>query len=122
MLPADLKPDKFNGYPPEARKLATNYIAALQRLPLSFLPSLLREVIEYDFKFPVERKAVERELANLASLSPEQTKEWFRGFSQIRLSTQLENADWVNAPAQYVEQFSAYLWRSEEHTSELQSP
>jgi hypothetical protein len=110
MLPADLKPDKFNGYPPEARKLATNYIAALQRLPLSFLPSLLREVIEYDFKFPVERKAVERELANLASLSPEQTKEWFQGFAQIRLSSQLETADWVNAPAQYVEQFSAYLW------------
>lgn len=110
MLPADLKPDKFNGYPPEARKLATNYIAALQRLPLSFLASLLREVIEYDFKFPVERKAVERELANLASLSPEQTKEWFQGFAQIRLTTQLENADWVNAPAQYVEQFSAYLW------------
>jgi hypothetical protein len=110
MLPADLKPDKFSGYPPEARKLATNYIAALQRLPLSFLPSLLREVIEYDFKFPVERKAVERELANLASLSPEQTREWFQGFAQIHLSSQLENADWVNAPAQYVEQFSAYLW------------
>jgi hypothetical protein len=110
MQPTDLKPDQFNGYPPEARKLAANYISALQRLPLSFLPSLLREVIEYDFKFPVERRAVEKELANLASLSPEQSKDWFQGFAQIRLSSQLENADWVNAPAQFVEQLSAHLW------------
>jgi hypothetical protein len=110
MLSVDLKPDQFNGYPPEARKLATTYIAALQRLPLSFLPSLLREVMEYDFKFPVERNAVENELRNLASLSADQSKEWFQGFAQIRLSPQLENADWVNAPGQFVEQLSAYLW------------
>jgi hypothetical protein len=110
MLPADLKPEHFSGYPPEAKKLATNYMGALQRLPLSFLASLLREVIEYDFKFPEERKTVEKELANLASLSPEQSKEWFRGFAQIRISSQLEHADWINSPAQFVEQLSAHLW------------
>jgi hypothetical protein len=106
----DLKPEQFSGYPPEARKLATANLAALQQLPLSFLPSLLREVIDYDFKFPAERKALERELANLSSLSPEQAKDWFQGFAQIRISSQLEQFDWVNAPAQYVEQLSAYLW------------
>jgi len=110
MLPSELKPELFNGYPPEARKLALNYIGALQRLPLSFLPSLLREVIEYDFKFPVERRAVEQELANLASLSPQQLNDWFQGFAQIRLSSQLEQSDWINAPAQFVEQLSAHLW------------
>ena len=110
MLPVDLKPEQFSGYPPEARKLITNDLAALQRLPLSFLPSLLREVIDYDFKFPAERKALERELSNLGSLSAEQTKNWFRGFAQIRLSPQLEQFDWINAPAQFVEQLSAYLW------------
>jgi hypothetical protein len=110
MRPIDLKPEQFNGYPPEARRFAANYIGALQQLPLAFLPSLLREIIEYDYKFPVERTTVEKELANLASLSPEQRKDWFRGFTQIRLSSQLENADWVNAPAQFVEQLSAHLW------------
>jgi hypothetical protein len=110
MLPTDLKPEHFNGYPPEAKKLATNYVGALQRLPLSFLASLLREVIEYDFKFPEERKTVEKELANLASLSPEQSKEWFRGFAQISISSKLEHADWINSPAQFVEQLSAHLW------------
>ena len=106
----DLKPEQFSGYPPEARKLATTHLAALQRLPVSFLPSLLREVIDYDFKFPAERKAIEKELANLSALSAEQTKDWFQGFTQIRLSSQLEQFDWVNAPAQFVEQLSAYLW------------
>ena len=110
MLPADLKPEQFSGYPPEARKLVTNDLAALQRLPLSFLPSLLREVIDYDFKFPAERKALDTELANLSSLSAEQTKDWFQGFAQIKISPQLEQFDWVNAPAQFVEQLSAYLW------------
>src|ERR1700687_4335416 len=110
MLPRNLKLEQFNGYPPEARKLVTDYIAALQRLPLSFLPSLLREAIEYDYKFPVERKTLERELANLDSLSAEQLKDWLQGFTQIRLSAALEHFDWINAPAQFVEQLSSYLW------------
>jgi hypothetical protein len=110
MPTVDLKPEQFSGYPPEARRLVTNDLAALQRLPLSFLPSLLREVIDYDFKFPAERKAIEKELGNLNALSPEQTKDWFQGFAQIRLSPQLEQFDWINAPAQFVEQLSAYLW------------
>ena len=86
MLPSDLKPELFNGYPPEARKLVTNYVGALQPLPLTFVPSLLREVIEYDYKFPPERKAIEEELANLKSLSPDQAREWFQGFAQINSS------------------------------------
>jgi hypothetical protein len=110
MLPRDLKPEQFTGYPPEARKLVTTYIAALQRLPLSFLPSLLREAIEYDYKFPVERKALERELANLKSLSAEQFNEWLHAFAQIYLSPALEKFDWINAPAQFVEQLSSHLW------------
>jgi hypothetical protein len=110
MLPRDLKSEEFNGYPPQARKLVTADLAALRRLPLSFLPSLLREVIEYDFKFPAERKAIESELANLNSLSEAQIEDWFAGFAQIRLSSQLEKLDWVNSPAQFVEQLSAYLW------------
>ena len=110
MLPRDLKPQLFNAYPPEAKKLAINYLSALQRLPLCFVASLLREVIDYDYRFPAERKALEKELANLNSLSSEQRNEWFGGFEQIRLSSQLENMDWVNSPAIFVEQLSSHLW------------
>jgi hypothetical protein len=110
MLPRDLTAGQFAGYPPQARALAVAHLGALQQLPLSFLPSLLREVIDYDFKFPVERAAIDKELANLSSLSPAQLKEWFQAFSQFSLSPKLENFDWINQPAQFVEQLSAYLW------------
>jgi len=110
MLPRDLKPERFGGYPPMARKLATDNLQSLQNLPLSFLPSLLRELIEYDYKFPAERRALERELANLKSLSEPKWKEWFADFERIQLSTSLEKFDWVNQPAQFVEQLSSHLW------------
>jgi hypothetical protein len=110
MLPSDLKPELFNAYAPEARRLALEFLGALKRLPLAFLAGLLREVIDYDFRFPAERKALERELSTLSSLSAEQTKDWFEGFAAIRLSPKLEQLDWVNAPAQFIEQLSAHLW------------
>ena len=110
MLPRDLKAEQFSGYPPEGRKLVIHYLGALRRLPLSFLPSVLREAIEYDYKFPVERRALERELANLNFLSAEQFADWLHDFATIRLSPALEKIDWVDAPAQFVEQLSSYLW------------
>jgi len=110
MLPRDLKTEQFNGYPPQARKLVTENLETLRKLPLSFLPSLLREVIEYDYKFPVERRSLEKEIANLRSLSEDQRKEWMAAFDHIQISPALEKSDWVNSPAQFVEQLSGHLW------------
>jgi hypothetical protein len=110
MLPRDLKPEQFSSYPPLARKLVADNLDTLRKLPLSFLPSLLREVIEYDYKFPAERRALEREISNTGSLSENQWKEWFGPFERIELSPALEKFDWVNSPAQFVEQLSAHLW------------
>jgi hypothetical protein len=110
MLPSQLKPEHFSGYPPLARNFVVEQLQILQTLPLSFLPSLLREVIEYDYKFPAERLALERELANLATLSAGQRTEWFSEFSQIQLNVTLERFDRVNQPAQFVEQLSSHLW------------
>jgi hypothetical protein len=112
MLPSDLKAEQFAGYPPKARKLVVARLGTLQQLPLSFVPSLLREVIDYDFKFPAERVSIDQELATLSSLTPTLFKEWFRSFSQISLSLKLEKLDWINQPAQFVEQLSAYLWKT----------
>jgi hypothetical protein len=110
MLPRDLKVEQWTSYPPQARALVVAHLDALRQLPLSFLPSLLREVIDYDYKFPAERAAIDRELANLSSLSPAQMTEWFHVFAQFSLSPSLESFDWINQPAQFVEQLSAYLW------------
>ena len=110
MLPRDLKPDQFTGYPPEARKLILAHLDLLRRLPLSFVPSLLREAIDYDYRFPAERSALDRELAILNALQPAQLNDRFAAFERVSLSSALEQFDWVNLPAQFVEQQSAYLW------------
>ena len=110
MLPRDLKAEQFAGYPPEARKLVVANLATLHQLPLSFVPSLLREVIDYDYKFPAERLVISRELATLSVLSAVQINDWFRGFSQVSISSKLEQSDWVGQPAVFVEQLSAFLW------------
>ena len=110
MLPSELKSEQFTSYPPLARKLATENLATLRKLPLSFLPSLLREVIEYDYKFPAERSSLDWELSNLASLPAAQWQEWLGQFEQIKMSSALEKFDWVNSPAQFVEQLSSHLW------------
>ena len=110
MLPRDLQPEQFQKYPSLAHKLAVDNIVALRRIPLSLLPSLLRELIQYDFLFPAERKSLDTEISNAASLSNTQVSQWFGGFAQITLSPQLESFDWVDAPAQFVEQLSAHLW------------
>ncbi len=110
MLPSGLKAEKFAAYPPEARRLATANLQALQQLPLSFVPGLLRELIDYDFKFPTERDSIDRELINLRALSPKEIQSWFDEFSKLSLSSKLETFDWVNYPSQFVEQESAHLW------------
>lgn len=104
MQPQDLKSDQFAGYPPEARQLVADHLDALRELPLSFVPGLLREVIEFDYKFPPERRAIERELKMLSELSAGQLREWFESFNRFSLSPQLERFDWINLPAQFTEQ------------------
>ncbi|MEO6817170.1 MAG: hypothetical protein ABI177_10745 [Edaphobacter sp.] len=110
MLPESLQSDQFARYPEAAKNLALAYLAVFRQLPLSFLAALLRELIEYDYKFPAERAAIDKELANLSSLSSVQIKDWFHPFAALSLSSKLEELDWVNQPAKFIEQESAYLW------------
>lgn len=110
MQPSNLKAEDFSKYPPQARKLAIAHLDVMRQLPLSFLPNLLREVIDYDYKFPAEREAIERELGVIGSLSQSQRDDWFHAFGQITLSAALEGVDWVNEPSRFGEQESAYLW------------
>ena len=110
MLPRDLKAENFATYAPEARAIVVQHLEILRRLPLAFVPSLLREAIDYDYKFPIERAAIERELSVLGGLSEDQRREWFAGFESISLAPNLVSFNWVNLPAQFVEQEAAYLW------------
>jgi hypothetical protein len=110
MLPKDLTPASFAAYPPKARQLATNEIALLQRLPLVFLPLLLRELIVYDWKFPSERADLDRQFTWLNNLPPAAFETAMSDFARLRLTAALEKTDWVNNPAIFSEQLSAHLW------------
>ncbi len=110
MLPRELQADQFKAYPSEAKRRAVAHVELFRQLPISFLPGLLRQLIEYDYKFPAERLSIDKELAILNSLSAAQLGEWFHGFFQISLSPKLERLDWVNRPALFLEQESAHMW------------
>src|ERR1700692_1399695 len=107
MLPSQLTASSFSGYPPEARALAAKNIALLRRLPLGFVPLLLRELIVYDWKFPSERRDFDRQFVWLRSLSPEQFAQEMAAFARLRLSAMLEKTDWVNSPTIFSEQLTA---------------
>ncbi|HZQ53848.1 MAG TPA: hypothetical protein VFB14_16720 [Bryobacteraceae bacterium] len=112
MLPSALRAKHFNGYPPEAKQLIISHLALLQQLPLSLVPLLLREAIEYDWKFPAERRALDHQLAYLAGLSAEQLRQLTTRFAELRLPHNFEELDWVNHPQQFSEQLTAHLWAS----------
>lgn len=110
MVPSQLVPDSFREYPPKARDLVSSQIAVLRMLPLAFVPLLLREVILYDWKFPAERKEIDRQFAYLTSLSPVSLSKEMEPFARLQLKPNLEKTDWINSPTIFSEQLTAYLW------------
>jgi hypothetical protein len=110
MLPAQLTPESFAAYPREAKAVATQHIQRLRQLPLAFVPLLLRELNVYDYKFPMERRDLDRQLKYLASLSDDQFRAALAPFTGLKLSADLEKLDWINNPAVFTEQLTAHLW------------
>jgi len=110
MASRKINPEQFKSYPPEARSLAIAHIALLEQLPETFALLLLREIIAYDWKFPVEREDLTAQLAYLDSLSADERQEVLGGFLRLRLSTELEHFDGVSAPVRYSELLTAHLW------------
>lgn len=112
MSPTQLKTEDFKSYPQKARELAAQRIMLLKRLPVAFLPFLLKEIIAYDWNFPIEQRELARQLDYLDALSPQQLQRRMTVFAQLSLARALENFDWLNAPGQFLEQLSAHLWAS----------
>ncbi|HEV2278469.1 MAG TPA: hypothetical protein VGS02_09850 [Acidobacteriaceae bacterium] len=110
MQPRDLSAGSFAGYPPQGRALAIAHLDTLRQLPLALVPGLLREVIDYDYLFPAERTTIEKQLAALSGMGQPQLSDSVHGFEQISLSRELRDFDWINHPAQFLEQQSAWLW------------
>jgi hypothetical protein len=110
MLPSQLQADDFRLYSPEARRLAETNLALLRQLPVAFVPFLLKEIINYDSKFPVEKKELNAQLTYLSKLSTDRLREEMTVFLGLQLTPKLVEVDWVNAPGRFLEQLSAHLW------------
>jgi hypothetical protein len=109
MVPSELKPDQFKGYPPQGRDLATRNLALLRELPLVFLPILLREVIDYDWKFPAERTDLDNQFAYLNSLNAEQLSAAMSSFARFA-PPQFGKSALVNQPGEFEQSLTAWLW------------
>ena len=112
MLPTQLTPAQFDSYPPRARQLALSRIELLRELPLGFVPLLLQELREYDWKFPAEQKYLDRQFTYLASLSLGERRQVLGGFDELQLSAELGRFNWVKSPGVFSERLAAYLWAS----------
>jgi hypothetical protein len=110
LAPQQLSPASFGAYPPLAKQAAVDHIDLFQEMPTPFLALLLRELINWDWKFPAERKELDRQFAYLNSVSKERREVLFAPFANLKLSEQLEQTDWVNHPAAFSESLSAHLW------------
>jgi hypothetical protein len=110
MLPADLQARAFDRYPEAGRRIAAKHLDLLRKLPLGFVPLLLRELIVYAWKFPAERRELDAQFGYLGELSPEQLRQAMAPFAQLRLTAALQKLDWVDSPAIFVEQLTAHLW------------
>jgi hypothetical protein len=110
MVPSQLSAEHFRGYPPKGRQLAVENVGLLRRLPLGFVPFLLKEIILYDWKFPAEQQELIGQIAYLEGLPDERRQAEMARFAGLHLAASLEAFDWVNSPAQFLELLSAHLW------------
>ena len=110
MQPSQLTAEHFVAYPPLARQVAIRGLDVLRRLPLSFVPLLLGEVIAYHSKFPAERQEMDAQFAFMSGLSPSRHKEVMARFEGLTLARELEDVDWVGRPGEFSERLSAHLW------------
>jgi hypothetical protein len=101
---------QFDTYPPEARRVAIAHLPLLRTLPSAFIPLLLQQIEEYDWRFPAERREITGQLAYLEALAPEQRRAALAGFSRLRLPPHWTGRQVTSAPGEYAEELSSYLW------------
>ncbi len=110
MRPDELSATSFSAYPPQGNQFALHNLMLLRQLPLAFAILMLREIFEYDWRFPAERKTLESQFAWLQSLAPEGRTDILRGFAQLSLLPGGVSPDWSDDPKRATETMTAHLW------------
>lgn len=114
MDPRTLTRKNFKTYAPDAQRVACNHLELFRDLPIVLDAALLREVIDYDTRFPRERATIDGRLSFLAGLPPEERRKLTKGFADLTVSPELVREDWVRFPQKFEEDLSAYLWASKQ--------
>jgi hypothetical protein len=110
MKPSDLRAESFAEFPPRARALAAENLNLFKRMPLLLLALVLRQVVQYDWSFPAERKQLLLQLNCLSHMDAASFDALMSSFSVIPFATELTKIDWVNHPQRFSEQLTADLW------------
>lgn len=105
-----IQENHFKDYPPEARRVATGHIELLRKLPAAFTPLLLQQIQAYDWRFPAERRDIDRQLTFLKSLAEAERHRLFTGFERLKLPARLLEIRWSISPTEFSEQLSHHLW------------
>src|ERR1700722_17978393 len=114
MDPRTLTRDHFKTYAPEAQRVACDHLDLFRESPIVLDAALLREVIDYDPRFPRERATIDARLAFLARLSPGERRRLTKSFADLSISPELVAEDWVRFPQKFEEDLSAHLWASKQ--------
>jgi hypothetical protein len=110
MQPQDLRAEDFARYPSKGRAFAVANLSVLRKMPLAVLPAMLGQIIDYDWRFPAERRDLAAQFHYLEGLSPAALSDLVAPFSAIHLPATLGDVDWVNQPKVFEAQLSATLW------------
>ena len=112
MTPSELRADQFKGYPPQGRELAIKHLSLLRQMPLVLLPILLREIIDFDWKFPAERSDLESQLSFLESLPPAELPNLLSPFKRFTPPANFDQSELVGQPKRFEQRITAWLWSS----------
>jgi hypothetical protein len=114
MQPHQLRSESFSHYPPQGKAFAVRHLVILRQVPLALLPILLREIIDYDWAFPVEQRSLARQFDYLETLAASSFTTLMAPFAAVSLPSELSKVDWINDPKGYSEQLSALLWSTQQ--------
>jgi hypothetical protein len=110
MQPSQLSTESFTTYPLEARTFAAQHLSLLQQLPLPLAIIMLRELINYDWRFPAERDSLNTQFTWLQGLPIAGRHNILAEFSSLTLSSDIASSPWVQRPQQASEDMTAHLW------------
>lgn len=103
-----LQSGDFAHYPPQGKKVAVEHLPLLRQLPPAFAVSLLREIANYDWRFPAEQHDIDMQLRYLGAMTPPQLEAAMSAFAA--LPSPFGKESWASSPIESSEKLTAYLW------------